>query len=123
MLSMVSGNLDLECESQLTMTVQDLADSLDRNVQVDGILLAFSKAFDKVPHQRLIEKPSYYGIRGNLPSWIKDFPTHRKQEVVLEGKHSSRSEVTSGVPTRNRVGTASLPYLHQRYNKEHLVNC
>ena len=51
------------CESQLIMTVQDLANSLNRNEQVDGILLDFSKAFDKVPHQRLLEKLSYYGVR------------------------------------------------------------
>ena len=42
------------CESQLIMTVQDLANNLNRNEQVDGILLDFSKAFDKVPHQRLL---------------------------------------------------------------------
>ena len=35
------------CESQLIMTVQVLADSLNRNEQVDGILLDFSKTFYK----------------------------------------------------------------------------
>ena len=73
------------CESQPIMTAQDLADNLNRNKQVDGILLDFSKAFDKVPHQRLLDKLNYYGVRGNLHSWIKDFLTNRKQEVVLEG--------------------------------------
>jgi hypothetical protein len=86
---------------------------LHQNEQVDGIFLDFSKAFDKVPHQRLLEKLSYYGVRGNLHNWIKDFLANRKQEVVLEGKHSSRSEVTSG---------ASASQLIVRYNKQLATN-
>jgi hypothetical protein len=73
------------------MTFRDLADSLDRNEQLDGILLDFSKTFDKVPH---LWKLSYYRDRGNIPSSIKDFLTNPKQEVVLEGKNSSRSAET-----------------------------
>ena len=56
------------CESQIIMTVHDLANSSNRNEPVDGMLLYFSKAFDKVPHQRLLEKRSYYEIRGYLHS-------------------------------------------------------
>jgi hypothetical protein len=55
-------------KSQIIMTVHDLANSPNRNEPVDGMLLYFSKAFDKVPHQRLLEKRSYYEIRGYLHS-------------------------------------------------------
>jgi hypothetical protein len=44
------------CESQLLLTIQDLADGLNNAEQIDCILLDFSKAFDKVPHQHLITK-------------------------------------------------------------------
>jgi hypothetical protein len=47
--------------SQLLLTIQDLADRLNNGEQIDCILLNFSKAFDKVPHQRLINKCNYYG--------------------------------------------------------------
>ena len=58
------------CESQLSITLQKLADGLNSGDQMDCILLDFSKAFDQVPHQRLLNKCSYYGIRGNTLLWI-----------------------------------------------------
>jgi len=66
-------------ESQLIFTVQDLADSLNESQQVDAILLDFSKAFDKVPHQRLLAKLQHYGVRGQLLEWISDFLKGRTQ--------------------------------------------
>jgi hypothetical protein len=50
------------CESQLVITLQDLANGLNSEDQLDGIILDFSKAFDKVPHRRLIDKCQCYGI-------------------------------------------------------------
>ena len=66
--------------------------------QIDCIFLDFSKAFDKVPHERLLLKLHYYGVRGKLLSWIRDFLSQRTQQVILEGKKSNVSNVTSGVP-------------------------
>ena len=86
------------CETQLILTVQDLANGFNDGEQIDAILLDFSKAFDKVPHQRLLGKLENYGVGGNLNRWIADFLTHRQQKVVLEGVHSKATEVTSGVP-------------------------
>ena len=50
------------CESLTTSTVQDLASGLDISQKIDAILLDFSKAFDKVPHQRLLVKLEHYGV-------------------------------------------------------------
>ena len=66
--------------------------------QVDVILLNFAKAFNKVPHSRLLYKLAYYGVSGKTNPWIKTFLSDRKQQVLLEGTHSYRADVLSGVP-------------------------
>ena len=70
---------------QLIITIEEIARKLATGEQVDIILLDFSKAFDKVPHRRLLHKLRYYGIRNNTFLWIQDFLSHRTQEVQLEG--------------------------------------
>ena len=92
------------CESQLLLTVDDLARGLRDGEQIDAVLLDFSKAFDRVPHQRLLLKLHFLGVRGRLLSWIKDFLSGRTQRVILEGKMSSEAAVTSGVPQGTVLG-------------------
>ena len=92
------------CESQLIITLQDIAAGLDAGEQIDVILLDFSKAFDKVPHERLLVKLRHYGIRGKVLSWIQSFLTGRSQQVLVEGQSSPSSPVTSGVPQGTVLG-------------------
>ena len=52
---------------------------LDGKKPIDIQYLDFQKAFDKVPHKRLISKLQAYGIDGNLLSWIISFLSNRRQ--------------------------------------------
>ena len=85
-------------------TVNDLALSLNAGEHIDFILLDFSKAFDKVSHNCLLYKLSYYGINGELFDWISDFLTNRHQEVILNNIHSDPCKVLSGVPQGSVLG-------------------
>jgi hypothetical protein len=57
-------------ETQLILTSDDILKSLDKNTQTDIIVMDFSKAFDKVPHQHLLHKIDYCGVRGPVLHWI-----------------------------------------------------
>jgi hypothetical protein len=96
----------LSCETQLITAINDWSVSLNNYKQVDLITLDFAKAFDKVPHQRLLSKLSYYGIRNNVLAWISAFLSDRKQVVSINGTHSREIEVTSGVPQGTVLGPA-----------------
>jgi hypothetical protein len=58
----------------------------------------FMKAFDKVPHRRLIKKMEGYGIGKRILNWVKDFLKNRKQNVSVNGAESACQDVTRGIP-------------------------
>ena len=51
------------CENQLIIIIVDMACNLFSSTQIEAVFLDFAKAVDNVPHQYLLDKPEYYGIR------------------------------------------------------------
>ena len=92
------------CETQLLQFTTDIANILAADKQTDVLVMDFSKALDKVGHGRLLHKLGHYGIRGRTQRWIRGFLSGRTQEVVVEGQHSDRVPVTSGVPQGSVLG-------------------
>ena len=66
--------------------------------ETDLIIMEFAKAFDMVPHRRLLYKLDYYGIRGSTHKSITSWLSERSQKVVLDGQASDPVPVLSGVP-------------------------
>ena len=72
--------------------------------QTDIVYLDFSKAFDSVIHNKLIEKLHNFGIQGILLVWIKSYLTDRTQIIRVKGFVSSPVSLRSGVPRESHLG-------------------
>ena len=82
----------------LLLTTHDMALALEGRSSLHCLLLDISKAFDSVPHERLLLKLDAISVRGKLPTWIRSFLTCRVQHVVVNGSYFSWLPVRSRVP-------------------------
>ena len=92
------------CLTNLLHCMEEVTSILDEGLSADILYLDFSKAFDKVQHQRLINKLQCLGIGGSILAWIQAWLSDRKQRVVLNGKHSDTISVPCSVPQGSVLG-------------------
>ena len=83
--------------SALLSYANDISFALDKGLCIDSAYFDFSKAFDNVRHDYLIQKLIKCGICGGLLRWIIDYLTNRTQVVKIKNCLSSEKQVTSGV--------------------------
>mgnify|MGYP003529753736 FL=1 len=92
------------CLTNLLEFFEEVTKALDNGEAVDLVYLDFAKAFDKVPHCRLVKKLEAHGLGGNVLNWIKGWLSNRRQKVCIDGESSGWVRVTSGVPQGSVLG-------------------
>ena len=101
------------CLTNLLEFLEFVSNYVDQGYPIDVVYLDFQKAFDKVPHKRLMLKIKSLGIIGNIYNWIEDWLKDRVQRVVLLGSSSKRIKVKSGVPQGSVPGPLFVSYLYK----------
>ena len=102
------------CLTNMLCFLEEITKWIDVGSPVDIIYLDFQKAFDKVPHQRLLLKLKAHGIGDSITDWIEQWLTDRRQRVVVDGEVSNWKSVLSGVPQGSLSGPILfLIYIYQ----------
>jgi hypothetical protein len=92
------------CVTNMLETLDYWTKLIDEKKPIDVLYLDFKKAFDTVPHGRLITKLRMYNIHPETVQWVEDFLSDRQQRVCINGDQSDWSNVSSGIPQGSVLG-------------------
>lgn len=89
---------------QLLHVMDKWVNIVENGGMIDSIYCDFRKAFDTVPHKRLIIALKKIGVKDPILSWMIDYLNCRTQRVQVNGYMSETFKVTSGVPQGSVLG-------------------
>ena len=84
--------------------LENVYESFEENNFYLSIFLDFSKAFDTISHDILLDKLEYMGFRGPVHSWLSSFLSNRRQYVDVGSSSSCSLPITIGVPQGSTLG-------------------
>ena len=111
------------CQSNLLEFLERVTDDTDRGNNTDVAYLDFAKAFDKVPHARVLVKLKALGVNNQVSSWIEAWLRDRRQRVVVSGEESAWSAVSSGVPQGSILGTLLATTDWRKWKRKRTWEC
>ena len=86
------------CQTQLLTVIEEWIKWMEERKPFDCLYVDYRKAFDSVPHMRLMRKIENCGITEQVQIWIKSFLQGRRQRVGVGEAVSGWKKVTSGIP-------------------------
>ena len=97
----------------LLSVTQDWLALLDQRMDTHCVFFDLQKAFDTVPHRKLMCKLETLHLHPVLLTWLHNYLYGREQNVIVNGETSDPVKVISGVPQGSVLyRTTAVPYLH-----------
>ena len=105
------------CINQLIAITHNVFKGFHDGLEIKGVFLDISKAFDKLWHEGLIYKLRCNVICGNLLQLLISFLDSRKQRVLLNGRCSSWGFINAEVP-QGSTRTSAFFNLYKRSDRK-----
>ena len=87
-----------------------------------GIFIDLKKAFDTINHDILVQKLSYYGLRGVASKWISSYLENRSQFVSYNNVNSDIQNINCGIPQGSILGLSLfILYINDLCNVTNLL--